>query len=85
MVEPRHDFRLIRFLAHHALTGVMAALVVVYLIVKLDLFGLGTLVESSRHGALALVLLFAGLAATFGSLAMGTAIFMLPKDEDRWR
>jgi hypothetical protein len=82
---PRHDFRLIRFLAHHALTGVMVALVVVYLIVKLDLFGLGTLVEGSRHGWLALLLLFAGLAATFASLAMGTAVFLLPKDEDRWR
>jgi len=31
------------------------------------------------------VLLFAGLAATFASLAMGTAVFLLPKDEDRWR
>jgi hypothetical protein len=85
MGEPRHDFRLIRFLAHHAANGVMAALVVVYLIVKLDLFGLGTLVETSRHGGLALLMLFAGLAATFASLAMGTAIFLLPKDEDRWR
>jgi len=85
MGAPHHDFRLIRFLAQHALTGVMAALVVVYLIVKLDLFGLGTLVASSRHGWTALLLLFAGLAATFASLAMGTAIFLLPKDEDRWR
>jgi hypothetical protein len=82
---PRHDFRLIRFLARHALTGAMVALGVVYLIVKLDLFGLGSLVESSRHGWLALLLLFAGLAATFASLAMGTAVFLLPKDEDRWR
>lgn len=85
MGGPRHDFRLIRFLANHALTGAMAALVVVYAIVKLDLFGLGTLIESSRHGALAVLLLFAGLAATFASLAMGTAVFLLPKDEDDWR
>jgi uncharacterized RDD family membrane protein YckC len=85
MGEPRHDYRLIRFLVRHAVTGVMAALLVVYAIIKFDLFGLGTLVESSRHGALALLLLFTGLAATFGSLAMGTAVFMLPKDEDRWR
>ena len=85
MGEPRHDYRLIRFLLNHAVTGVMAALVVVYLIVKMALFGLGTLVDSNRHGPLALGLLFVGLAATFASLAMGTAIFLLPKDEDRWR
>ncbi|MFP4125958.1 MAG: hypothetical protein ACLFU0_04855 [Alphaproteobacteria bacterium] len=85
MGTPRHDFRLIRFLAQHALSGVMAAAVFVYLIVKLDLFGLGTLVASGQHGWTALLLLFAGLAATFASLAMGTAVFLLPKDEERWR
>ncbi len=85
MGERREDTRLIRFLVHHAVTGVMVAIVLVYAIVKFDLFGLGTLVETSRHGTIALLLLVVGLAATFGSLAMGTAIFLLPKDEDRWR
>jgi hypothetical protein len=84
-MAPRHDTRLIRFLVKHATTGVMAALVFVYALVKLDLFGIGSLIDSSRHGPLAVLLLFAGLAATFASLAMGVAVFRLPKDEDRWR
>jgi len=65
--------------------GAMVAACVVYAIVKFDLFGIGSLVEATQHGLLAIALLFAGLAATFASLAMGTAIFLLPKDEDRWR
>jgi uncharacterized membrane protein YqjE len=65
--------------------GVFVALCVVYAIVKLDLFGLGTLIEETRHGLLGLLLLFGGLAVTFASVAMATAIFLLPKDEDRWR
>jgi hypothetical protein len=85
MGAPQNDYRLLYFLGHHAVTGVMAAAVVVYLIVKLDLFGLGTLLETSRDGGVALLLLFVGLGATFGGLAMATAVFMLPKDEDRWR
>lgn len=80
-----HDTRLIRFLATHALTGVTVAAAVVYLIVKLDLFRIGSLAAASGYGPLAIVLLFVGLALTFASLAMGTAIFLLPKDEDRWR
>ncbi len=81
----RHDPRLIRFLVHHALTGVMVAASLLYAIVKLDLFGIGTLAAASESGALTLLLLFWGLALTFASLTMATAIFLLPKDEDRWR
>ena len=79
------DRRLLRFLAENAAIGVMAAATVTYLIVKFDAFGIGTLAERSSSGWLAIGLLFAGFSVTFGSLAMGTAIFLLPKDEDRWR
>lgn len=79
------DTRLLRFLVEHAAIGVLVALTATYLIVKLDAFGLASLAASANGGWLALVLLFCGLAVTFASLAMGTAIFLLPKDEDRWR
>ncbi len=81
----RQDTRLIRFLLNHALTGVVVAAMVVYGIVRLDLFGIGSLVAATAQGPLALLLLFFGLAVTFASLAMGTAIFLLPRDEDYWR
>jgi hypothetical protein len=79
------DRRLLVFLAENAVIGVLAAVVVTYVIVKTDAFGIASLAASANHGWLALLLLFFGLAVTFASLAMGTAIFLLPKDEDRWR
>jgi len=81
---PKPDTRLLWFLLQHAATGALVAVGVVYAIMKLDLFGLGVLIDTSRHGFLALGLLLFGLGVTFASVAMGTAIFLLPKDRDRW-
>ncbi|TVQ37843.1 MAG: hypothetical protein EA356_03600 [Geminicoccaceae bacterium] len=85
MVAKPPDRRLLRFLAEHAAIGVMVAAALTYLIVKVDAFGIASMAERSANGWLAVLLLFAGFAVTFSSVAMGTAIFMLPKDEDRWR
>ncbi|MFW5679844.1 MAG: hypothetical protein ACOC3D_06215 [Pseudomonadota bacterium] len=87
MSRPPHppDRRLLVFLAENAAVGVMVAAVVTYLIIKSDAFGIASMAANSSNGWLALLLLFCGLAVTFASLAMGTAIFLLPKDEDRWR
>jgi Zn-dependent protease with chaperone function len=85
MPRRRSDRRLIWFLADNAAIGVLVAAVVTYALVKLDALGLASLAERSSDGWLALLLLFFGLAVTFASLAMGTAIFLLPKDKDRWR
>ncbi|MEO1093071.1 MAG: hypothetical protein AAFX81_20825 [Pseudomonadota bacterium] len=86
-MSQRHppDMRLVSFVVEHASIGVMVALALVYAIVKFDAFGIGTLTERAADGWLALLLLFVGLAVTLGSVAVGTAVFMLPKDEDRWR
>ena len=81
----RGDTRLLRYLGENAALGAFIALAATYLIIKFDAFGLATLATRAQHGWLALALLFCGLAVTFASLAMGTAIFLLPKDEDRWR
>ncbi len=85
MANRHPDRRLLWFLAENAAIGVLLAAAVSYLIVRVDAFGLASLAARSSSGWLALILLFAGFAVTFASLAMGTAIFLLPKDEDRWR
>ena len=45
-----------------------------------DVARLGELIAGSENWLLTLVLAGAGFGLTFGSLAMGTAIFLLPKD-----
>ena len=67
---------LILFLARHCLLGIAtgwAALVV------LDVAHLGKLLLTSEDWLLTLALAAVGFAVTFGSLAMGTAIFLLPR------
>lgn len=81
----RGDTRLLRFLAEQAALGVVLGSCATWLIVRLDAFGLATLAEAAPNGWLAIGLLFVGLALTFASLAMGTGIFLLPRDEERWR
>jgi hypothetical protein len=46
-----------------------------------DVARLGELLAGSENWFLTLVLAGAGFGVTFGSLAMGTAIFLLPKDD----
>lgn len=84
MAQPNDQQKLIRFLAQHALLGAMAGMVVTYAVLKLDLFLIGTLVERSDSGLIAVLLMFVGMAVTFSSVAMGTAIFLLPRDKDKW-
>jgi len=45
-----------------------------------DVAGFGTVLFSAADRWLALVMAAAGFAVTFGSLAMGTAVFLLPKE-----
>ena len=49
----------------------------------LDVGGIRTLVSSDGSGGwVAIVLLGFGFSVTFGSLAMGSAVFMLPRGDD---
>lgn len=74
-----HDPRLLLFLARHCLVGIAAGWMFLGALLSLNVAGLGELLFASEHRLLALLLVAAGFAGTFGSLAMGTAIFLLPK------
>lgn len=71
--------RLVAFLAANYLMGVATGWTLLAALLWLDVARLGELLLRSEDRLLLLVLAGAGLGITFGSLAMGTAIFLLPK------
>ncbi len=75
------DWRLVRFLVRHALVGIAVGWNLLGLLLVLDVAGLGTLISGSEHRLVALALLLAGFAVTFGGVAMATAVFLIPFEE----
>ncbi|MGQ3671899.1 hypothetical protein ACT6QG_05825 [Xanthobacter sp. TB0136] len=73
---------LVRFLVTHALIGIALAAAFVGVLVALDVARLGTLVSTSPDGILAVALLTAGLAVTFGSVQMGFAVMLMNGRDD---
>ena len=71
---------LIGFLARHCLVGIVTGWVFLAVLILLDVGRLGELLFASENWLLTLLLAAGGFAVTFGSLAMGTAIFMLPRE-----
>jgi hypothetical protein len=69
-----HEVRFLRFLGGHLAIGVGAAAALVGLLLAFDLFALRSLLASHEDGWLGVALLFAGLAVTFGSVAMGIGV-----------
>jgi hypothetical protein len=80
MPKPPEDRRLIAYLARNAATGIVVGWLLLAGIIRLDIGGIGALLAASEESLLWLVLAGGGFAVTFGSLAMATAIFLLPKD-----
>jgi hypothetical protein len=74
------DRRLLVYLARNAALGVAAGWLVLAAIIRLDVGRIGELLWRSEDAWLGLALAAGGFAVTFGSLAMATAIFLLPKD-----
>ena len=70
---------MIAFLARHCVLGIVAGWVLLGGLILLDVARLGELLFASEHWLLTLILAGAGFGVTFGSLAMCTAIFLLPK------
>lgn len=70
------DFRLIRFLAVHAVVGVAIAVVTVALILFGDVGGLRGLIMRSDAGGLALGVMLAFFAITFASVQMSVALML---------
>lgn len=74
--------KLVRFLAGHALLGAGVGLLVAVALLWLDVGGLGTLFAGERSMIALIILYFGSFILTFASAAMGTAVMLLPKDED---
>jgi len=72
--------KLIRFLLAHCLIGIAAGGLLLAGLLGADIGGLGTLVRADQSPILVVALLAFLFAITFGSMAMGTAIFMLRSD-----
>lgn len=73
-MQPRHDFRLIRFLLVHAVVGTGIALAAVALLLAGDVAGLRGLVARSDAGLLALGVMTAFFIITFASVQMSVAL-----------
>jgi hypothetical protein len=78
-----HEVRFLRFLGGHLAIGVGAAVALVALLLAFDFFELRSMVETQPDAWLGLLLLFVGLAVTFGSVAMGIGVMSQARyDED---
>lgn len=80
MSMPAPDRTLLRFLARNCLIGIAAGWGILATLLYLDVARLGQLLLGSDQWFLTLLLAATGFAVTFGGLAMGTAIFLLPKE-----
>lgn len=79
-MRPAGDTRLLVFLAKNALIGILTGWGLLAAILWFDVGRLGELWLASEHPVATLLLAMGGFAVTFGSLAMGTAIFLLPRE-----
>lgn len=77
MASTPEEEGLVRFLIKHCIIGIFAGWLALGAIFVLDLAGLWTLMTAGGLQVVPLALLAFGFAATFGSMAMGTAVFML--------
>lgn len=71
---PRHDWRLLRFLARHCTTGVAAGWCLLLGLKWTDVGRIGTLMDNSDVGCLGYLMLAAGFGLTGGAVAMGIAV-----------
>jgi len=71
--------KLLRLLAVHGAMGVAIGCAAAGGLLMTDAGGLATLMGQTGSYAAASALLFGGFALTFGSLAMASAIMMLPR------
>lgn len=70
------------FLATQLAIGIVAAALFTAGLLYLDSFGLWTLIQGSDVGILAVLMLFAGSAVTFGSVAMGAGVMLMERADD---
>ncbi|MEM9618784.1 MAG: hypothetical protein AAF936_12560 [Pseudomonadota bacterium] len=78
--RPRTDWRLTRYLLRHLIVGAASGWIFVGALLVFNIAGFRSLTASSSFGALAIVMLLIVMTITWGSAAMGTAIFLLKDD-----
>ncbi len=76
----RQDLRLLRFLGINMAIGTGAGWAFLAALLWFDIGGLGTLVLAASDKYLAIAMMMIAIMITWGSLAMGTALFIIPKD-----
>ncbi|MXU66103.1 hypothetical protein [Oceanomicrobium pacificus] len=73
--------KLLRFMALHALWGMVLGCGVLFALIWTDTFGLGRLLSQDGSG-LATFVLFFQMALTFGAIQMGVAVMLLGDSKD---
>jgi hypothetical protein len=71
--------KLIRFMLVHTANGMVIGCLFLFLLIWLDVGGLGTLLQKDASG-LATALLFVQTSFTFGAVSMGVAVMNLGED-----
>ncbi|GMG82551.1 hypothetical protein LNKW23_17640 [Paralimibaculum aggregatum] len=75
--------RLIRYVGLAALEGVIAGWIFLMVLLRMDIGGLGSLVEGSADAAMALVILLMSFGVTFGFVGIAWKVMvMLPGQAD---
>jgi hypothetical protein len=70
------------FLLKHMLTGMLGGFFFGGLFLYYDINGLWSIISTSSDKWLAIIMMFSGLALTFGSIGMGWGIFSLAQERD---
>ncbi len=74
--------QLVRFLLLHAAIGIGAGWLLLALLLWTDVNGVGTLIWRSDSAVLAVAMLAAGFAITFGGAASAAAVMMMRSEKD---
>ena len=78
-----HPYRLARYVALGAGEGIVAGWVLLMLLIKLNIMGLGDLIHRSADGLTALLMMLAFFGITFGMVGIAWRVmFLLPDEED---
>ncbi|WP_135079659.1 hypothetical protein [Terasakiella sp. SH-1] len=70
------------FLFQHLVAGILGGIFFGVLLLYFDVSNLWTMISSSQDRWLVLIMMFTGLALTFGSIGMGWGIFSLAQERD---
>jgi hypothetical protein len=82
VIEAVNMPKLFKLLLINLAIGIFIAISFLTILIVTDTAGIGTLIWQSSNPILAIILLGVGLCVTFGSAAMGSAVMMMPYDDE---